>query len=229
MGNLGKELRPTDSASAVPPKKKKKKKNGRKAAYGIIGGCTVILIVAGVIAYFALRSISERASEELESALENADNSEWQQVWKDFTTQMEEEMGEAERDIEEVEGGVGDNLSDGKISISLNSERKEDRIGSMPAREGYEFVILNVDLTNQADEEIIFYTSDFHLRDSIFTEYGQVVPSDDSGLDLFKTMQNILPGKKTGGDIVFEVKREATGLELIYIGDKKIIFEINNN
>ena len=208
---------------------KKGLSKGGKIIFGFISGCFVILIIMGVIAYLFLRSASERAGEEIERAMENTETSEWQEQWQEFSSQLEEEIEGISQDLEEKRGVVGDVLSDGSVSITLNSENKEDQIGSAAPREGYDFIIFDLDLLNQTNEEIIFYSSELHLRDSVYTEYNQAALGEESGYELLRTMQNVLPGKIISGKIVFEVKNDARNLELIYIGEKKLIFEINNN
>ena len=212
-----------------PAEDRKALSKGSKIVFGFISGCFVILIATGVIAYLFLRSASERAGEEIEKAMENTETSQWQEQWQEFSSQLEEEFEGIGQDLEEKRGAVGDVLSDGSVSVTINSAEKEDKIGSAAPREGYNFIVVDLDLLNQTNEEIIFYSSELYMRDSVYTEYDQAALEEDSGYELLRTMQNILPGKTIGGKVVFEVKDDAENLELIYLGEKKLIFEINNN
>jgi hypothetical protein len=212
--------------AAQPPASKKGMSRGGKIALGIIGGCLVLLLVGGVVAYFLVKRAAKKVSQEIEKGIEQTDVQDWQKEWQSFSEKLEEGLEEAEKATGEQKGKTGSTLTDGVVAVTLNSTKKADAIKETKPQDGYEFVDVNVTLENKSKSDIVVYTTDFLLRDSRFTEYNQASLEEGDLSNPIESVQNIPTGKQVLGDMVFEVKKDVGALQLIYNGEKKLVFDI---
>lgn len=214
---------PTPAAQAPAPKKGMSR--GGKIALGIIGGCLILLLVGGVVAFVLVKRAAKKVSQEIEKGIQETDMQQWQKEWKGLSEKLGEGLEETEKATEE-KGKVEDTLSDSVVAITLNTVKKMDAIKTTKPREGYEFVDVNVTLKNETDEDIVIYASDFMLRDSRYTEYNQATLEEGDLATPIESAQNLPAGKQIKGDMVFEVKTGVGALQLIYNGQKKLTFDI---
>jgi len=214
---------PTPTTPTTPPKKGMSR--GGKIALGIIGGCLILLLIGGIVAFILVKKAAKKVSQEIEKGLEQTDMQQWQKEWQAISEKLGETLEETEKATEE-KGKVGSTLSDKIVAITLNNVKKMDVIKETKPKEGYEFVDINIMLKNETDEDITVYATDFILRDLRFTEYNQATLEEDDLSTPIKNIQNIPKGEKISGDIVFEVKKGVGALQLIYNGQKKLIFNI---
>jgi hypothetical protein len=200
------------------------KKRKRKKIWSIILVVFLFLmLILGVGSYVVIKYLANKAKDGIEERLGSVNNSEWQDEWMKITEGTKEDI--INKNLLEERGVEKDILSDGEVTVSLNLVERHEVIGENKAREGYEFIILKLNITNQKYEEILFYNSNFILRDSRYTEYSLAnVESDE--INLLKGMQNI-PGREwIEGNIIYEVQKEVGTLEFLYMGKKKLVFEI---
>lgn len=200
-----------------------KKKKRKKWILIILIVFLFVMLTIGVGSYVLIKYLANKAEENVEEKMGSVSNSEWQSEWKKIEEAKEEIKG---KNIEEERGREGDILSDGEISISLSLVERKGKIGEDVAREGYEFVILRMNIMNQKTEDVYFYGTNFILRDSRYTEYNMKT-IDTSEYNLIKGMQNI-PGEGwIDRQAIYEVRENIGNLEFVYMGEKKLIFEIN--
>ena len=182
-----------------------------------------LMLILGVGSYILIKYLANKAEQSVEERLGAVSNSEWQSEWQKITEETKDDI--KNKRLEEERGGESDVLSDGEISIVLNFIERKEEIGEEKAREGYEFVILNLNIRNQKYEEVLFYNSNFILRDSRYTEYNTKSIENDE-INLLKGMQNIPAREGIEGSIIYEVQKEVGVLEFLYTGEKKLVFEI---
>jgi hypothetical protein len=217
------KVAPTPAAQAPLPKKGMSR--GGKIALGIIGGCLILLLIGGIVAFVLVKKAAKKVSQEIEKGLEQTDMQQWQKEWQGVSEKLGETFEETEKATEE-KGKVGSTLSDNIVAITLSNVKKMDAIKETRPKEGYEFVDINVTLKNETEENITVYATDFILRDLRFTEYNQATLEEGDLSTPIKNIQDIPKGEKISGDIVFEVKKGVGALQLIYNGQKKLIFDI---
>ncbi|NQU99948.1 MAG: DUF4352 domain-containing protein [Parcubacteria group bacterium] len=183
-----------------------------------------LMLILGVGSYIVIKYLANKAGENIEERLGPVSNSDWQDEWQQITEGTKEDT--VNKRLEEERGAERDILSDGEVAISLNLVERHEEIGEEKAREGYEFVVLKLHITNQKYEEILFYNSNFILRDSRYTEYN-VANIESDEINVLKGMQNIPSRDWIEGSIIYEVQKEVGTLEFLYTGEKKLIFELN--
>lgn len=216
------KVTPTPPAAPAP---KKGLSRGGKIALGIIGGCLIILLIGGVLAFVLIKKAAKKVSQEIEKGLQQEDMQQWQKEWQGISEKLEKGLEEVEK-VAEEKGKVGSTLSDGLVTITLNAAKRIDAIKSTKPREGYEFVDVNITLKNETDEDITIYTNDFILKDLRFTEYNLAMLEEGDLATPIANIQNIPAGKQIKGDIAFEVKKDVGALQLVYNGQKRLIFDI---
>lgn len=208
---------PTHPFSAKP---KRVMPKSRKIALSIIGGCLVLLIIGGVTAFFLVRKTAKKVSEEIERSLKETQG--WRKEWTEIAKEIE-------KDIESERGQIGSTLTDGYVAITLNSVKELTKVDKIkPAKEN-RFINVNVTLENKTDDDIMVYSSFFVISDAKSNEYGQVYLVKKNLEHLIKDSQNIPAEGKISGDIIFEVKKEAKELKLIYKGERKLTFDLELN
>lgn len=181
----------------------------------------VVLVVLGIVSYILIR----RAGSNIEKRLQDIEDSDVGKNWQTISEEVEQEIKEGDEAMEEERGMVTDVLSDGEVAIALDLVDRKEEIGEDRARDGYEFVILDLSLKNQKYEDMVLYSSKFILRDKIYTEYRTVV-LEEEGINLMGETQDIKARETLEGSIIYEVKKDVGMLEFIYMGEKKLVFEI---
>lgn len=178
-----------------------------------------LMLTLGVGSYILIKYLANQSKQDINETSGTANNSEWLKLTEATKDDIKS------KGLKEERGGESDVLSDGAISIVLNFTERREAIEGDRAREGYEFIILNLNIRNQKYEEAMFYNTNFILRDSRYTEYStKSVKSDE--INLLKGMQNIPAREGIDGSIIYEVQRGVGVLEFLYMGKKKLVFEI---
>jgi hypothetical protein len=215
---------PAPKEAAAPTKKGMS--TGAKVGIGIGIGCLVILIAGAVIGYVLVKRAAKRVETELEKAkpLEKLE----QELANLPQPEEFEELTEegVEEEVEEVSGKIGDTLSDGKVSVTVNSVKHLDKIKAEEPYEGNEYIDANVTLKNETKEETTVFTSNFTIRDSRFNKYYIAFLEEGTLENPISSWQYIPEGEKITGNIVFEVKKGVEGLELVYKGEKELKFKL---
>jgi len=219
--NIGFNTRKIEEIKSLEQKETKKKR--KKFWLTIVIIFLFLMVILGVGSYILIKYLANKAEKNIEERLGSVSNSEWQNEWMKITEETKEDI--INKRLEEERGVEKDILSDGKVAISLNLVERQEEIGGEKAREGYEFVVLKLHLTNQKYEEISFYNSNFILRDARYTEYS-VANIENKEIVLLKGMQNIPSRDWIEGNIIYEVQKEVGKLEFLYMGEKKLVFEI---
>lgn len=217
MDNLGFKTKKLDKKKSS--KDSKKKKSNLFVKFFMIS--LVVLVVLGIVSYILIR----RAGSNIEKRLQDIEDSDVGKNWQTISEEVEQEIKEGDEAMEEERGMVTDVLSDGEVAIALDLVDRKEEIGEDRARDGYEFVILDLSLKNQKYEDMVLYSSKFILRDKIYTEYRTVV-LEEEGINLMGETQDIKARETLEGSIIYEVKKDVGMLEFIYMGEKKLVFEI---
>lgn len=122
--------------------------------------------------------------------------------------------------IEETEipvHNIGQSVSDNSTKMTLNSVRRAQMIGSTKTESGKQFLILNITIENISPDKNFSYPGSQFIV--LGLEGGIEVIYEMNELPLLKLEkpfngENIAPGNKRQGEIVFEVPENAKGLKL---------------
>lgn len=221
MDNLGFN---TKGLSKKKTSEKKKKKKGNLFIKFILF-TLIILLILGIVSYILIR----KAGSNIEKRLQEIEDSGLGKNWQTISEEAERGIKEENKILEEERGVETDVLSDGEVAIVLDFVSRQQEVGGKSAREGYEFLILNLSIRNQKYEEVTLNSSNFILRDRIYTEYGSVLVDDSEDLNIISGTNNIKARESLNGSMIYEVKKEMSVLEFVYMGDKKLIFEIGSD
>ena len=83
-------------------------------------------------------------------------------------------------------------------------------------KQGDEFVMFNVTVTNQGSNTILKHTTFFTVHDSNGNAYGISQASNDNSIAGYPNNVNINPGDKVTGLLVFEVPQNAKLVNMVY-------------
>jgi hypothetical protein len=120
-------------------------------------------------------------------------------------------------------GSTGD--IDG-VKVTLNEVRHETE-GIVPAKEGMEYVILNVTLENGTNKNQAFSTL---LNMSLKDDTGQKYTDAFGAKKTDSPGGQVVPGDKLRGEVAYEVPKTATGLRFIYapfLNQKQLTFKLD--
>ncbi|MFH2105181.1 MAG: DUF4352 domain-containing protein [Parcubacteria group bacterium] len=213
------------AATSSQPQPPKKKSKGLKIVLSIAVGCLVAVLIIAILGYYFYSQIKERAGEkvgeiyleELEKNFANLPNTE-------ELDKIAEDIDKDVAESTEKSGSLGEKLSDGEVIVTVNSFKKQDKVKNNTAVDNYEYVILNVTLENETQQNISVFTSNFSLRDGESNQYYEASLADDSLENQVAAWQTISAGEKESGNIVFEVKKEASDLKILYDGEITLEF-----
>ncbi|WP_082103663.1 DUF4352 domain-containing protein [Salinicoccus halodurans] len=139
-----------------------------------------------------------------------------EETTEEATKEESEETTEEETAPEAQEYSVGDTADiDGKQITVTNVEKRQPGEFEV-VKEGYEFVIINLDIVNGSDEEINYNALNFELQDgngNITDTFG-TVSLDGVGEQLSSGALD--PGGNVSGTVVFEVPKGDEDLTLRY-------------
>ncbi len=223
--NIGFDSRKIKEKNIQEQNKYSKKR--KKFWYTILIIFLFLMFALGVGSYILIKYLANKVEDSTEERLSTISNSDWQNEWQKITRGTENDNTENQQ-LEEENGKEGDILSDGNVSISLSIVEHREEIGKEKPREGYEFLVLRMNIMNQTMEETYFYSTNFILRDSRYTEYNMKTINTDE-YNLIKGVQNIPSEGWIDGQVIYEVQKEVGKLEFLYMGEKKLIFEIEPN
>ncbi|NQV13002.1 MAG: DUF4352 domain-containing protein [Parcubacteria group bacterium] len=217
---------PQTPAASTPsqPQPPKKKSKGLKIALSIAAGCLVAVLIIAILGYYVYLQVKKRAEEKIEDIS-------FEELEKNFANlPSTEELDKIAEDIDkstsestEKSGSIGEKLSDGEVIVTVNSFKKQDKIKSNTAVDNYEYVLIHVTLENETQQDISVFTSNFSLRDSDSHQYYEASLADELE-DQVAAWQTISAGEKESGNIVFEVRKEAKDLKILYDGEVTLEF-----
>jgi len=106
-------------------------------------------------------------------------------------------------------GKIGDKVAAGDIAITVNSKRVASTIGDSQAKDGWQFLILDITVENISPEKESYYTFHFFVQDErgyLFeTHYAGAFESGD-----------LEPGGSYREELVFKVPQSSAAFELWY-------------
>jgi len=218
---------PPITPSPVTPPNKKGMSTGGKVAIGLGCGCLILLLIGAIIGYFVYKQASKKVKEEL--------NNYSPQKLEESLTDLSG-IDEFDKTIKEIEDGVSKStsktgkmneaLTDGEVEMTVNSTKKLTSIEHNTLADGHEYIVVNMKLKNKTKKEITVFTSSFFLRDGDFNKYYTAYLEEGSLSNLISAWQYIPSDKEITGDIVFEVKKDAVGLGVIYDGEVELQFKL---
>ncbi|WP_411842218.1 DUF4352 domain-containing protein [Salinicoccus sp. HZC-1] len=189
---------------------KQKKKGGCLKWAAIIIG---VLILFGACTAAFSGGGDTSTTEDSETASSETSTEE---TTEEATKEESEETTEEETAPEAQEYSVGDTADiDGKQITVTNVEKRQPGEFEV-VKEGYEFVIINLDIVNGSDEEINYNALNFELQDgngNITDTFG-TVSLDGVGEQL--SSGALAPGGNVSGTVVFEVPKGDEDLTLRY-------------
>lgn len=125
---------------------------------------------------------------------------------------------------------VGDVISIDDQEMTINSVERDwkTRNEYIKAKDGKEYVRLNVTLKNNSNDKISYYSSYWTMEDSDGAiENSTIVVGDDDTL----SYGELAAGGKKSGNLIFEMPKGANGLKVHYkpsfwSGDREAIIEL---
>ncbi|MBU1177705.1 DUF4352 domain-containing protein [Patescibacteria group bacterium] len=216
---------PPQTPTEQPPASKGKSKGG-KIACSITLGCLVAALISAVLGYYIYQQVQKRAEEklegisfaELEKNLTNFPSTE--ELDKIAKNAADDSAKSAQKS-----GQVGEELSDGEVTITVNSSQRQDKIGDNTPMADYEYIVVNVTLKNELQQEISVFTSNFFLRDGNANQYYEAYLEGDSVEQPIAAWQYLSIGQSIVGNIVFEAKKDVGDLDVMYDGEKVLEFK----
>ena len=127
----------------------------------------------------------------------------------------------AEISVEQLNVKVGEIINSSKLEVSIINATvtkeyfyKSEYFQEWPnqAESGKVFVLANALVKNIGEDEKYIFSNDFSMTDSENYKYDPVIYFGNNGFD----SQNLYPGQKTGGIILFEVPETSIGLKILY-------------
>ena len=124
---------------------------------------------------------------------------------------------------------VGEEITFDKHTLKVNDIKKSAGSEYDKAKEGQEFVIVNVTITNNGDEKISYNPFDFKMQNSQgnITNHTFTTVNNDTSLN----SGELAPGGKVSGTIAFEEPKDDKELVLIFkanvFSDKELKIKLN--
>jgi hypothetical protein len=118
-----------------------------------------------------------------------------------------------------IAGCTSQSTTQEQVSVKATQVTAPQAIGSLytyTPKQGDEFVMFNVTVTNQGSNTILTHTTFFTVHDSNGNAYGISQATNDNSIAGYPNNVNINPGDKVTGLLVFEVPQNAKLVNMVY-------------